>query len=110
MITAYDFDVYQGQNFSLSLTVRDNNGVPLDLTNYAISGFIKVNLTSTPISSLNAQITTPTSGIVSLSIPPSGTASLPVDYLFYDVSIDNYSGSAQKILLGKISVYPEVSF
>lgn len=112
MITPFDFDVYQGQSFSLSLVINDDYGNPLNLSGYSASGFLKVYVSSGALASLNATIVPPPiNGIISLSMSPAQTAALPVDYLFYDVSIANTDlNIAQKVLVGKVSVYPEVTF
>lgn len=110
---AYDIEIYKGSTFTLGLTLRDTAGVPIDLTSYNVSGFLKYRYSdSNKLVSLNASKTAPfASGIVSLSIPSSGTESLPVGYAFYDIEI-YHTGleTVDKVLVGKASIYPEVTY
>lgn len=108
----YDLEIYKGQTFALSLTLRDVNGVVLNLGTNVISGFLKMKYSDeAKLTDLNAQITNAASGIVTLGIPASGTSVLPVNYGFYDVEMLN-TGTAvvTKILAGKASIYPEVTY
>ena len=108
----YDLEIYQGQTFSLSLTLRDNDGIPINLSGYAISGFLKSRYSdSGKLTNLNITVTNATSGIVTLGIPASGTSILPINYSFYDIKIlDSGDGTVTKVLAGKASIYPEVTF
>ena len=108
----FDLSIYQGQTYALSLTLRDSNSTPINLNGFAISGFIKTRFGDTSkLCDLNVAIANAPSGIVTLSIPASGTAALPVNYAFYDVEMLNSGdGSVTKVLAGKVSVFPEVTY
>jgi len=108
----YDLEIYQGQTFALSLTVRDDNGVPLNLNGVQVSGYLKARYSdSGKLADLNATVLEPASGIVGLGISFSGTEVLPVGYAFYDVEmLTADSMSKVKILAGKASIYPEATF
>ncbi len=108
----YDLSIYQGQTFSLSLTLRDINGTPINLGTNLISGYLKTRYSDSAIlADLNAQVANAASGIVTLGMSASVTAALPVNYSFYDVEMLNPSTSeVTKVLAGKASVYPEVSY
>jgi hypothetical protein len=109
---SYDLSIYQGQTFSLSITVRDNSGVPINLNGYAISGYLKTKYSDTvKLANLNVTISNAISGIVTLGIPATGTATLPINYAFYDIEMLNSGdGSVTKVLAGKASIFPEVTF
>ena len=111
-MNTYDLSINQGETFSLSLTVRDANGVPINLAGNLVSGFLKTRYgDSSILTNLNVQIANAASGIVSLGIPASGTSVLPVNFAFYDVEMLNTETSqVTKLLGGKASIYPEVSF
>lgn len=107
----YDISLYQGQTFSLSLTLKDSLGVPMNLSGYSISSYIKTNYSDTAkLCDLNAVISNAASGIVTLNIPATTTASLPVNLSFYDLEMSDIGGTVTKVLAGKVSVYPEVTF
>ena len=106
---SYDLDINQGETFVLSLTLRDENSAPIDLTNYSLGGNLKYQYgDSYYLSSLNAVKNTPyASGIVSFSIDATGTAILPVTLGVYDVFISN-SCITTKILNGNANINPSV--
>jgi hypothetical protein len=110
---SYDLDIYKGATFSLSLTLNDTAGNPIDLTNYSISGFLKFRYSDTgKLVSLNPSGISPlTSGNVLLSIHATGTEVLPVTYGVYDLEIrHNTSGTVDKVLNGRARIHPEVTF
>jgi hypothetical protein len=110
---SYDLEVYQGATYSLSITLRDGNSNPIDLTDYNVSGFLKFRHSdSVRLASLNATKVAPyASGLVSLNIPSTGTERLPVGYGFYDVELyHTTSGTVSKVLIGKASIFPEVTY
>jgi hypothetical protein len=110
---SYDFEVYKGSSFSLSVTLKDSDSVPIDLTDYNVSGFLKYKYSdSTKLTNLNAAKSSPyTSGIITLSIPSSGTSVLPVTLAVYDVEIYNTSTlNVEKVLRGNVSIQPEVTY
>lgn len=110
---SYDIQIYKGATFSLSVTLKDENENPIDLTNYNVSGFLKYRYSdSTALTSLNAQKLSPLeSGDISLSIHATGTAVLPVTIGVYDVELFNtVSGTVSKVLRGNASIFPEVTF
>jgi hypothetical protein len=111
-MNTYDLDIYKGQTFTLSLTVKDDNNAPIDLTGRTISGYLKTRYSDTgKLTDLNATIVNASSGILSLGISAPNTAVLPVNYAFYDVEMyTSGDGSVTKILAGKASIYPEVTF
>ena len=108
----YDLQIYKGQTFLLSLTLKDDNDLAIDLTNTAISGYLK-NRYSDPLKmeNLNTAIVSPTSGTVSLSLSATATANLPTNIGVYDVEMFNLlDGSTTKILCGKAYIYPETTY
>ena len=109
---AYDFDIYKGTTFSLSLTLKDSDSVAINLSGYSVSGFLRYNYGSSgKLCDLNAVKTTPASGIVTLTVVPSGTAALPCGYAFYDLQILNTGdGVITRVLDGKASIHPEVTY
>lgn len=109
---SYDLDIYQGQTFALSLVVNDINGSPLNLSGYAISGFLRTRYSdSGALANLNVTIADPANGVVSMGMVPSGTSQLPINYAFYDIEMMNTgNGVVTRVLQGKASVYPEAAW
>jgi hypothetical protein len=109
---AYDIEIIQGSTFTLSIALTDSSSIPLNLTDYNVSGYVRYRFSDSGIlTDLNATKTQPyASGIVSLSIPASGTAILPVTIARYDVEIQHTGlGTVDKVLLGTASITPEAT-
>lgn len=110
---SYDLEIIQGATYNLTLLLKDEDQNPLDLTPYEISGYLKYRYsdTTSPVSLNPTRIAPYESGIISLSIPASGSSSLPVGYVFYDVEAYHTGlGTVDKLLMGKASVYPEIVY
>lgn len=108
----YDLEIYKGQTFTLSLTLRDDNGSVLNLGSNRVSGYLKTKFSDTnKLVDLNATVFDAANGIVTLYIPATGTEALPVNYAFYDVEMFNpIDGAVTKILAGKAQIFPEITF
>lgn len=106
----YNLQISQGDTFNLALNLTNSSGLPLDLTNCLISGWIQSKLSCSGIlCNLNPQIQLPSSsGIISLNIPYSGTQLLPCDIFPYQIQMYNTGVVPQivtKILNGYAYIY-----
>lgn len=106
----YDLQIYPGSDYNISFNLTDANSNPLNLSGYDISGCVLPSYSSNQILlNLNPQISNPTSGIVSISIPNSGLTGLPCTIAFYNIQINN--GIINQIVLdGNVYIYPEVHY
>lgn len=111
MATNYNLNLTQGSDFNIRLAAKDENGSPIDLTAYSVSGHAKhkysdaSNLVDLSPSRVNGYYA---SGYIDIKIPASTSKSLPVSQGVYDVEI--YSGDYhQKVVHGKINIFPEVT-
>jgi hypothetical protein len=110
---SYDLDIYKGATFSLSLTLNDASGIPIDLTNYNLSGYLKFKYSdSGKLVDLHPLAIIPLiSGNVSLSIPATGTSVLPVTVGVYDIELYHTGlGTVDKVLMGRARIHPEVTY
>lgn len=100
-----DLQIQQGETFSYYYTGRALTSG----TNF-VSGYLKAKYGEiSPLVNLNVQIVNSGSGIFSLSIPATGTASLPTTIGFYDVEVLN-GVIVTKIFGGKAYISPEVTY
>lgn len=107
--TKYDFPIEQGSSFRLSLTYKDANGNPIDLTNWCArlvwttnnnntQTFITTNLDySTYKFTIDAAL-----GKLTLLIPPETTNGFSFDSAKYDLELqsdeDFYVGAGKDII------------
>ena len=111
MATNYTLNITQGSDFSIRLTTKDDNGDAIDLTSYSVSGHAKYKYSdTTPLLNLSPSKVGGffESGYIDIQVDAEDSKSLPVVQGIYDVEI--YSGSYhQKVIEGKINIYPEVT-
>ncbi|MAF24052.1 hypothetical protein CL634_00485 [bacterium] len=109
MATSYDLNITQGSSYNIRLKTKDTAGIPLNLSGFHVSGYIrnkysdKVHLLDLkPIivsgHSAGADPNDPLktdaihSGLIDINLHPTGTAALPITQALYDIEI--YSGDA----------------
>jgi len=112
MATTYNISVFQGENLDFTLNLKDSNGTtPLNLNGYSVRGKVKYSYGSSEVLwDLNPTIVSAVNGQISLSIPGTGVANLPVTEAVYD--IERYTANdaiVKKVLVGKFIVNPEVT-
>ena len=110
----YDLEITQGGSFYLNLLLTDeeDDDAIIDLTDYTVSGFLKYKYGDiNKLCNLNPVKELPyESGTISLNINPLITETLPVGFGFYDIELYHSGGYTDKIIRGKASIFPEITF
>lgn len=110
----YNMVCDQGSTFLREITVTDQLGVPLDLTNYAPRMQIRKDVDATTtlleLTVANGRLTiTPLLGLIVVSLSPTLTASLTKSGV-YDLEIVHSStGVVYKIIRGEFRLEKEVT-
>jgi len=117
MAAIYDFNITQGSQFDIRLTVKDSNGDPLNLSGYNSRGYLKhrysdtgaiLDLSPAIVSGSAPDYLTTASGLIDVSLLASQTSALPVVQGVYDIEI--YSSTyVDKVIKGVVNVHPEVT-
>lgn len=119
----YDFAIEQGTSFKISLVYKDQNGNPIDLTNWCARIVWKTNSGSTQIfSSENIDYSVykftidDINGKLTLMFPASTTNSFSFNTAKYDLELqspdDLYSGGGKyttRLLFGTINIVKRFS-
>ena len=106
MANVYNIIVQQGESYFLQVTSKDEASVPIDLSNYAVTGVVKLRYSDTGILlDLHPTITNAVSGIITVSLSGSETANLPITDALYNIDIVTGSYS-QSVLGGTFSIGP----
>jgi hypothetical protein len=111
MANVYDLSIEQGSSFNFSLVAKDSLGVPINLSGYAATGYIRYGYGSSSILlSLNPVIDSGyISGIITCSVSADQTSILPVTKAVYDVEIYSTGGYTLKVANGYAEIFPEVT-
>lgn len=109
----YTFVCEQGATFSRTLTWRDPNGDPIDLTGY--SARMQVRPTARGATEPLVEITDGDGitlggeeGTIALYVDADATASLPAEPLRYDIELEQ-DGNVTRLLAGWFKVVAEVT-
>lgn len=122
MATSYNINTIQGDNLQITLCVKDQNNVPINLSGYDVRGVVKYAYGYTGVSGLILDLNPVVnsgingsyyaSGLVDINIPSYVMASIPVGSFVYDIERfpENIpTGNSIKLLRGKFIVSPEVT-
>ena len=102
--------VDQGSDFSTTITVRDNAGAVLNLTNYIGAAQIRKHYTSTTATSMNVVFETPReNGQISLKLTRAQTAGLSDGRYVYDVEVTDSANTRSRLVEGIVTVTPQVT-
>mgnify|MGYP001555795598 CR=1 FL=1 len=111
MAAIANLTIDQGASFSSDVTVKDANGNAFNLTGYTAAAKMAKGYQSTKTrTSFTTTITTPTSGVVTLSLTPAQTTALDAERYVYDLEITLTStGAVTRVIEGIITVRPQVT-
>jgi hypothetical protein len=113
MATSYNISGIQGDYIQLTLNILNSTGAAINLSGYGVRGQVRSSYGSSGIMlDLQPTITSDVSGVISISIPSTGSAAIPVNEYVYDIErypSGNIYGNSIKLLMGKFSILPEVT-
>lgn len=110
MSSYVELQMEQGATFSYALSLKDDNGIPVDLTSLTISSQMRKSYYSANSVALSCTSAVPTTGNVTIALSSAATANLdPTKYVFDLVLTDNVASTQQRIIDGIIQVTPGVT-
>lgn len=111
--TTIDLTINQKATFQASFTVKNSEGVVIDLTGYSAVAKYKRDYQSADSTAIAFAATVagdPTQGIVSISLADTQTAALDTHFKYvYDIAITSPAGIKTRIVQGNIKVSGGVS-
>lgn len=122
MATSYNINTIQGDNLQITLAIKNENSIPVNLSGYDVRGVVKYAYGFTGLSGLIVDLAPVintgingscyVSGLVNINIPSYTMASVPVGSFVYDIERFPYgmpTGNSIKLIRGKFIVSPEVT-
>jgi len=108
----YDITIYEGSDFNLGVTWKDDTGAEVDLTNYSARMHIRDKKDSVAKKDISPYITLGgAAGTFQVTIPASFTLDWGYTSGVYDLEAeDSVTGNIYKILLGKVTIVEEVTY
>ena len=97
----------QGTTFSTSFTLRDDAGIPLDLSTYTGRSHMRKHYSSNNyyVFSVNASA----NGLIVLELPASNTTVITAGRYVYDVELVDGGNNVSRVIEGIVTVTPEVT-
>ena len=96
----------QGSDFEDTFTVRDSDGIVVDMSNYTVSGQMRRHYESETYHTLTANGTA--TGLT-VSLTAAQTANVEEGRWVYDVEVVSTSNVVSKPISGKITVKPQIT-
>tara|TARA_B100001778_G_scaffold243750_1_gene204062 strand:- start:884 stop:1216 length:333 start_codon:yes stop_codon:yes gene_type:complete len=109
MAARADIIIDQGTTFSTVVTVTDDNGNVVDLTNYEAASQIRKHHTSSAVTSTFVITNGGTNGQLTLELAWSATASMAAGRYVYDVEVTTAAGVVSRVVEGIVTVNPQVT-
>ena len=105
-----NIDIIQGSTFTLRANVKDSDDTVLALSDHTGFAIIKGNYINTGIAAnFEVDFATPTSGVIELTLRPTGSAAIPVTKAIYELEvINNTTSETRKYLRGVATIFPEL--
>lgn len=102
--------IEQGTTFTTTITLDDVYGVPYDLTGVTAKGQIKKSYYSTSTTAeFTVSISSPSTGVINLTLPATVTANVSAGRYLYDVAIKDASNVVTRVLEGTVNVLPQIT-
>jgi hypothetical protein len=112
MSAKYDFDLFQGATFTRTLTLKDANDAPIDLSigSQTFSGQIRTSYTSNDVAAtFSVTAMGGSDGTVSWTLSATDSAAVPAQQCVYDIEYTQANGDVVRILEGFVNVKPNVT-
>lgn len=108
LIGNHNIEIYQGADFSYTITIKDNLGAAINLTGCTFSGRIKENYGDTVSYNFSFQNTDLLHGEFRMYMAHTITNTLTFSKGVYEVDITYADGTIDTFLYGSVVIRPQV--
>lgn len=108
MANKANLKIDQGTDFLTSVTLTDDDGDPISLSNYTGAGQIRKYYTSTTAVDFNVSVDAGT-GTVTISLTSAQTNAMEAGRYVYDVELTDTANVVSRILEGIVTITPGVT-
>jgi len=104
----YNITITRGTDFAISMTLKDGNGTAINITNYTFKSQIRRKESTGLAVEFTITKTSPTNGVIKLSLSKTQTQSLPKGKLKYDL-VANDGTEVDQYVKGIVTVVDTVT-
>lgn len=109
MATISNLVIDQGTTFSSIITLRNQDGTPLNLTDFTVKSQFRKSYQSSTAVNFTASIYDATAGKVRLQLSPSDTTNIRSGRYLYDIELTSPNGEKIRPLEGLVILTPEIT-
>jgi hypothetical protein len=109
MAAITNFYIDTGSNFGAVIKVNGSDGLPLNLTGFAVQSYIRKSYASKTHINFNAEIYSTTGGQVRVSLSNSDTDAIKPGRYMYDVEVQSPLGERLRVVEGVIIFTPQIT-
>lgn len=106
MASEYNLYIDQGVTFSTEITIADDFGNPVDLSNATLASQVRKSFISTTAWLFTITVTDPTNGVVVLSMTADQTGAMKPGRYVYDAQYQLTNGNVVRFLKGIVTIFP----
>jgi len=101
--------VEQGASFSSSITVKDAENNPLNLTDFTVKSQIRKSYYSSTVIEFDITVEVPEFGVINMELNAEKTSNIRAGRYVYDVNLYDDFGDAIRVFEGIVTVSPGVT-
>lgn len=109
MATVSNLYLDQGSDFSVIVTLKNQNGTPINLTGYTIASQFRKSYQSSSSTNFTTSIYNAAEGKVRLQLTAAASSAIAAGRYLYDVEITAGNGEKKRALEGIIVITPEIT-
>ena len=99
----------QGSDFTATITVSNESGTLIDLTDYTARGQMRKSPFTSTYHAFTVTVSDALAGEVSLAMTSSTTAAITAGRYLYDIEVVSSGGTVTRIVEGIATVTPEIT-
>jgi hypothetical protein len=109
MATISNLVIDQGTTFSSIITLTNQDGTSMNLTNYSVKSQFRKSYQSSSSTSFTASIYDALTGRIRLQLLPSDTTNIRAGRYLYDIELTSVTGEKFRALEGLVIITPEIT-
>ena len=109
MAAITNFYIDTGSTFGAVISVKGSDGLPLNLTGYSVTSYIRKSYASSTHIDFNATIYSTAGGQIRVSLTDENTTDVKPGRYMYDIEIQNSAGERLRVSEGIIIFTPQIT-
>lgn len=109
MATITNLFIDQGSTFNSIVTLKNQDGTPMNLTNFSVKSQFRKSYRSSQAITFTSSIYHAVSGRIRLQLPADTSSSVKAGRYLFDVEITSPTGEKYRALEGIVVISPEIT-